>query len=111
MGSLRFAPALKPVVRARFPKSRIMAAELFPGADGKMRYFKPLRIDMYRHMIACLQRYLDPERIYLCMESQEVWQQVFGHAPACNLEVERRIQGEALGVYRPALIPLHHLLT
>ncbi len=85
MGSLRFAPALKPVVRARFPKSRIMAAELFPGADGKMRYFKPLRIEMYRHMIACLQRYLDPERVYLCMESQDVWQQVFGRAPACNL--------------------------
>ncbi len=111
MGSLRFAPALKPVVRSRFPKSRIMAAELFPGADGKMRYFKPLRIEMYRHMIACLGRYLDPERIYLCMESQDVWQQVFGHAPACNLDVERRIQGEELGAYRPALIPLHSLVT
>jgi len=111
MGSLRFAPALKPVVRARFPKSRILAAELFPGADGKIRYFKPLRIEMYRHMIACLRRYLDPERVYLCMESQEVWQQVFGHAPACNVDVERRIQGDMRGSYRPALIPLERLLT
>ncbi len=111
MGSLRFAPALKPVVRSRFPKSRIMAAELFPGADGKIRYFKPLRIDMYRHMTACLQRYLDPERVYLCMESQDVWQQVFGRAPACNLDVERRIQGAALGRFRPALIPLNGLVT
>jgi spore photoproduct lyase len=111
MGSLRFAPALKPVVRSRFPKSRIMAAELFPGADGKMRYFKPLRIEMYRHLIACLQRYIDPERVYLCMESQEVWQQVFGHAPACHLDVERRIQGGTLGPSRPALIPLNSLVT
>jgi spore photoproduct lyase len=111
MGSLRFAPALKPVVRARFPKSRIMAAELFPGTDGKIRYFKPLRIEMYRHLIACLRRYLDPERVYLCMESQEVWQQVFGHAPACNVDVERRIQGDMRGSYRPALIPLERLLT
>lgn len=111
MGSLRFAPALKPVVRARFPKSRILAAELFPGADGKIRYFKPLRIEMYRHMIACLRRYLDPERVYLCMESQEVWQQVFGHAPACSVDVERRIQGDMRGSYRPALIPLERLLT
>ncbi len=110
MGSLRFAPDLKSVVRARFPKSRIMTAELFPGADGKMRYFKPLRIAMYRHMMACLQRYLDPERIYLCMESQDVWQQVYGQAPRCNLDVERRIQGEALGALRPALIPLHQLV-
>ncbi|PON16627.1 hypothetical protein C2W62_17420 [Candidatus Entotheonella serta] len=110
MGSLRFAPALKPVVRARFPKSRIMTAELFPGADGKMRYFRPLRIEMYRHMIACLQRYVDPERVYLCMESHEVWQQVFGQAPACNLDVERRIQADALGPLRPALIPLHSLV-
>ena len=109
MGSLRFAPALKPVARARFPKSRLMTAELFPGADGKIRYFKPLRIEMYRHMAACLGRYLDPERVYLCMESPEVWLQVFGQAPACNLDVERRIQGEALGAYRPALIPLSSL--
>ncbi len=110
MGSLRFAPALKPVVRSRFPKSRIMSAELFPGADGKVRYFKPLRIEMYRHMLACLQRYLDPERS-ICMESQEVWQQVFGHAPACSLDVERRIQGDAFNPGRAGLIPLHHLVS
>jgi spore photoproduct lyase len=88
-----------------------MAAELVPGVDGKIRYFKPLRIEMYRHMRACLQRYLDPDRVYLCMESQDVWQQVFGQAPACNLDVERRIQGAALGPYRPALIPLDSLVT
>ena len=53
MGSLRFPPALKDVVRERFPKSRLMYAELVPGADGKMRYFKPLRTEMYAKML-CL---------------------------------------------------------
>src|ERR687888_832766 len=51
LGSLRFAPALKKVVQARFPRSRLMYAELFPGADGKMRYFKPLRTEMYAKML------------------------------------------------------------
>src|SRR5712691_9513227 len=57
MGSLRFPPALKDVVRARFPKSRLMYAELVPGTDGKMRYFKPLRAERYAKMPAWIRRH------------------------------------------------------
>lgn len=106
MGSLRFAPALEPVVRQRFAKSRVMDAELFPGPDGKMRYFKPLRVEMYAKMWSWLRRYIDDSQLYLCMESQDIWYKVFGQAPACSLEVERRIQS---GVRRDGakdLIPL-----
>jgi spore photoproduct lyase len=93
MGSLRFPPALKDVVRERFPKSRLMYAELVPGADGKMRYFKPLRTEMYAKMLAWIRRYTTDTGLYLCMESQEIWHKVFGHAPACSADVEQHIQG------------------
>jgi spore photoproduct lyase len=95
MGSLRFPPALKDVVRERFPKSRLMYAELVPGADGKMRYFKPLRTEMYAKMFSWIRRYTADTGLYLCMESQEIWQKVFGHAPACSADVEQHIQGAA----------------
>src|SRR5438105_15518210 len=93
MGSLRFPPALKDVVRERFPKSRLMYAELVPGADGKMRYFKPLRTEMYAKMFSWIQRYTADTRLYLCMESEEIWQKVFGHAPVCSADAEQHIQG------------------
>jgi spore photoproduct lyase len=108
MGSLRFAPPLKEVVRTRFPKSRLMYAELFPGVDGKMRYFKPLRAAMYGKMLHWIRRYAADTRLYLCMESQEIWQKTFGHAPACSMDVERHIQpgdGGAAGL-PGAIIPL-----
>lgn len=92
MGSLRFPPALKDVVRERFPKSRLMYAELFPGTDGKMRYFKPLRTEMYAKMLGWIRRHTADTGLYLCMESQEIWQKVFGQAPACSAEVEQHIQ-------------------
>jgi len=106
MGSLRFAPALEPVVRQRFAKSRIMDAELFPGPDGKMRYFKPLRVEMYANMRSWLRRYIDDDQLYLCMESQDIWHKVFGQAPACSMEVERRIQSGVRRDGAPDLIPL-----
>ena len=96
MGSLRFPPALKEVVRERFPKSRLMYAELVPGADGKLRYFKPIRVEMYTKMLTWIRRYTAETGLYLCMESQEIWQKVFGHAPACSADVEQHIQGAEL---------------
>ncbi len=93
LGSLRFPPALKDVVRERFPKSRLMYAELVPGADGKMRYFKPLRTEMYTKMLSWIRRHTADTGLYLCMESQEIWQKVFGYAPTCSVDVEQHIQG------------------
>jgi spore photoproduct lyase len=111
MGSLRFAPALKNVVQERFPRSRLMDAELFPGPDGKMRYFKPLRTEMYTRMLAWIRHYTGNTPLYLCMESQEIWHKVFGRAPACNAALERLIQhGERRQDSAPDhLIPLREL--
>jgi spore photoproduct lyase len=113
MGSLRFAPALKSVVQQRFAKSKIMTAELLPGTDGKMRYFRPLRVDMYTKMLAWLRRYTAESQCYLCMENPAVWHKVFDQVPSCNAAMEQRIQAAEFQT-SPAvstLIPVESLVS
>lgn len=77
MGCFRFPSELKSVIQKRFPKSKIVYEEFVPGLDGKQRYFQPIRIEMYSRMLEWMRDY-DPElRVYLCMESREVWKKVF----------------------------------
>jgi spore photoproduct lyase len=109
MGSLRFAPPLKKVVQERFPKSRVMSAELFPGADGKMRYFRPLRTEMYVKMLGWIGQHVAHLPLYLCMESHEIWQHVFGTAPTCNAALEQLIQRGKPSHHAPSFIPLSSL--
>jgi len=84
IGGFRFPPSLKPVIRSRFPASQILLGELFPGNDGKLRYLKSIRIGMYRKIVHWLRDYEPNLFIYLCMESPEVWEKVFGWSPQNN---------------------------
>ena len=92
LGSLRFAPRLKPIIQKRFSESRIIYEELIRGKDGKFRYFMPLRLQLYREVIECI-REEGGKRIplYLCMESQEIWQEVLKIKPRSKEDVERTI--------------------
>jgi spore photoproduct lyase len=81
LGTLRFPPALKPLIQKRFPESKIVYAEFITGSDGKMRYFKPLRIHLYRKIIACIRDHAPDVVVYLCMEDDEVWQKTLGFKP------------------------------
>ncbi len=78
LGSLRFNQELKPLLRSRFPGSRIAGQEFVRGRDGKWRYFRPLRIELYRRVLGMIRDCggaMVP--VYLCMESGEVWDRVF----------------------------------
>jgi spore photoproduct lyase len=81
LGCLRFMPLLKGVIRKRFPESHILDAEFVPGLDGKMRYIKPLRIEMYGFMKEKLAQWGIRKGLYLCMESSDVWNKALGWAP------------------------------
>ncbi|HEY7166865.1 MAG TPA: radical SAM protein [Candidatus Binatia bacterium] len=87
MGVLRTAPALKRILRERTPTTRLVAGEQVLCPDGKLRYYQPLRVAMYRRMLAWIRRSAPTVKVYLCMESREVWEQVFGYAPACEKEL------------------------
>jgi spore photoproduct lyase len=87
MGVLRMTPALKRTMRERFPLTSLATGEQVLCPDGKFRYFQPLRVAMYRKMLAWMRRAAPTAKVYLCMESREVWQQVFGYAPGCEKEL------------------------
>jgi len=72
LGTLRFAPALKKVIEVRFPQTRILDAELAPDFDGKMRYSKTLRIEIYKKMLKWIRKRSKRVPVYLCMENKEV---------------------------------------
>ncbi|MFH1084028.1 MAG: DNA photolyase [Pseudomonadota bacterium] len=81
MGSLRFMPGLKPIIRKRHPKSTILNGEFIVGLDGKVRYFKAIRTDLYYFMREQLEKWYPDLGLYLCMESDEVWQTSMGWTP------------------------------
>ncbi|MCJ7663538.1 MAG: DNA photolyase [Desulfobacterales bacterium] len=92
LGGLRFPPALKQVAQGRFPFSRIFTGELIPGEDGKLRYIKPVRVQMYQRMVEWLQAYDEKLFIYLCMERGDVWHEVFNSTPGSTQGLNRRFE-------------------
>ena len=87
LGVLRDTPALKRTMRSRFPVTQLLTGEQVLCPDGKLRYFQPLRVAMYRKMAKWIRRAAPAAKIYLCMETREVWEQVFGYVPACEKEL------------------------
>ena len=81
LGTMRFMPALKPVIEQRFRDSTIVYGEFVPGLDGKMRYFKALRIKLYTLMVQWINEMAPGVTAYLCMEDEKVWHRSFGFSP------------------------------
>lgn len=84
MGTLRFMPGLKTIIRRRHPDTHILDGEFVPGMDGKMRYFKPIRIEMYGFMAEIIEKWHPDPGLYLCMESDEVWLKSLGRSPGSS---------------------------
>ncbi|MCF8110542.1 MAG: DNA photolyase [Desulfobacteraceae bacterium] len=81
LGSFRFMPELKDVIARRFPDSKIVFSEFIKAMDGKMRYFKPLRIELYRSLIERIREKAPDVLLYFCMEDDEVWEKALGFTP------------------------------
>jgi len=82
LGMLRFPPSLKPVLKDRHPRSRILCGELFPGKDGKLRYLRPFREKIYRSLINRIRGHNEKVLVYLCMEPRWLWEKLLGDSPA-----------------------------
>ena len=87
LGVLRQTPGLKRTMRERYPSSGLLTGEQVLCPDGKFRYFQPLRVAMYRKMVRWIRQEAPTVKIYLCMESRQVWEQVFGFAPSCEKDL------------------------
>ncbi|MDM8556806.1 DNA photolyase [Desulfococcaceae bacterium HSG7] len=82
LGAFRFIPALKPIIQKRFAHSKILYGEFITGLDNKMRYFKPLRIELYRQIIDRIREHAPDVTLYFCMEDDEVWAKTLGYTPS-----------------------------
>jgi spore photoproduct lyase len=96
LGTLRFMPALKEIIQKRFAHSRIVYGEFITGLDGKMRYYKPLRTDLYRKMVGWIKSLAPEAFIYLCMEDDEVWEASFGFRPSDYGGLPRMLDEQAV---------------
>jgi spore photoproduct lyase len=96
LGCFRFMPHLKPIIRDRHRETCVLNGEFVRGLDGKMRYFKPIRIELYRFIKQQLDAWHEDLGLYLCMESDEVWQRAMGRSPFDSTGLRRYLDLRAL---------------
>jgi spore photoproduct lyase len=89
LGALRYPPELDEIIRRRHPQSRVFLGELVPGEDGKLRYFRPIRVQMFRKLDAWIKEHDPDVFVYLCMESDQVWRQALGWSPGTMATLSR----------------------
>jgi spore photoproduct lyase len=81
IGTFRFIPELKNIIQKRFSRSTLVYGEFITGLDGKLRYFKPLRLNFYQKMVSWIQELAPNVRVYFCMEDEEIWEKTMGFTP------------------------------
>ncbi len=89
MGTLRFIPTMK--LEMDRQGACYTGGEFIRGLDGKMRYFRPIRTLMYRKVLTFLRKYISEDIVYLCMESPDVWLDVFGITGMNSAGLSRRL--------------------
>ncbi len=77
LGTLRFIPHLKDIATNLYPSTNIFHDEFITGQDGKKRYFRKRRVEIYKKMVNMIREFLHNVFIYLCMENDDVWKEVF----------------------------------
>lgn len=74
LGTLRFTPGLNQIAEQRFAVSDMYyQGEFFVDVDGKLRYPREVRIDIYNKMIQWIKGLNVAAWVYLCMEFESVW--------------------------------------
>lgn len=75
IGCLRYKKSLKQKVY-KDEKTDIFYDEMIIGIDGKERYFKPIRLNLYKTIIKEIKKYGE-FNIYLGMEPEYIWKEAF----------------------------------
>lgn len=77
LGTLRFLPELKQIATELYPDTKIFNNEFIRALDGKKRYFRKRRVQIYRKMVDVIKSFSPSVFVYLCMENEDVWYDVF----------------------------------
>lgn len=89
LGSFRYRPALKSIIKNRHPETRLFTSEHLPSKDGKFRYLRPLRNQAYETIRGYLKSRSEELSIYLCMETREIWEGVTGKTPRSDEKLDQ----------------------
>jgi spore photoproduct lyase len=89
LGSFRYRPNLKKVVKQRHPETILFNSEHVPSEDGKFRYLRPLRNEAYDTIRNYIKERADNIGVYLCMETKEVWETVTGKLPRSDKKLDQ----------------------
>ncbi|MFQ5686241.1 MAG: radical SAM protein [Candidatus Scalindua sp.] len=73
LGGFRYLPSLTRVIRDRNPETNLLLGEFVPCIDGKHRYFRPIRVEVYREIGKVIREITRDVKMSLCMETPEVW--------------------------------------
>jgi len=76
LGMFRATPGLRRVIQHRVRQSWLLAGEVVQCEDKKYRYFKPIRLEMYRAILGWIRAYAPEVKVELCMEAPEVEKRV-----------------------------------
>ncbi len=97
LGALRFPYALREHI-FKHRHSRLFEGELVKGHDGKYRYFKPLRLELFRFVKQQIVASFSPAvPLYLCMEDVEVWQEILPELSPDELAVNQYLYENVMG--------------
>ena len=89
LGSFRYRPSLKSIIKNRHPQTHLFTSEHLPSKDGKFRYLRPLRNHAYKTIRGYLKSRLEELNIYICMETQEIWESVTGKTPRSDEKLDQ----------------------
>ena len=76
LGAFRYPPRLREIMIERSGRTELVLAEFVPSPDGKYRYFRHIREEMYREVMALFREFFGDtisQKIELAMEPEYVW--------------------------------------
>jgi spore photoproduct lyase len=88
MGSVTLIRPVVQEIRRRGGETKILQMELTPDPHGKLTYPQRIKLDLFGHLYESLRPWHREVFFYLCMETDEIWRQVFGRSYATNEEFE-----------------------
>lgn len=76
LGGFRYLQSLASSINDRGFNNNILSDEFVQSVDGKYRYFRPIRTEIYREIGKAIRERDSNVKVYLCMETPEVWNDV-----------------------------------
>lgn len=73
LGCFRYTKELKGIIQTRFKDIKILEDEFIRCEDGKFRYFRDIRLKVYKRIKSLIRKIDKKAKITLCMEPQWMW--------------------------------------